>query len=352
LNLIQLNTDLVARSQAVKNNPSLHKATQSIQNAVRSQSRIIDDLMDVSRIRTGKLKLHFATLRYQDVLRGIEAVFAPLAQSENISFESFKPDAPIYIQADPTRLDQIIWNLLNNAWKFSKGGERICMQLEREGDQARLDVIDTGEGISADFLPKVFDMFGQAEMQHAQRAKHGLGIGLALVKQLVEAHNGRIEAYSEGIGRGARFSVWLPVHLQTELELSDLANADDAGGLRGIRILLVDDSPDILETMCELLQSEGAEVTTADGGARAIELAEQTPFDVIVSDIGMPEIDGHKMMAIIRQQGANRDTPSIALTGYGTLRDVEKAMAAGFTLHLRKPIDLQALIDAVSQAVH
>ena len=118
------------------------------------------------------------------------------------------------------------------------------------------------------------------------------------------------------------------------------------------RILLVDDSPDILETMCELLQSEGAEVTTADGGARAIELAEQTPFDVIVSDIGMPEIDGHKMMAIIRQQGANRDTPSIALTGYGTLRDVEKAMAAGFTLHLRKPIDLQALIDAVSQAVH
>ncbi len=352
LNLIQLNTDLVARSQAVKNNPSLHKATQSIQNAVRSQSRIIDDLMDVSRIRTGKLKLHFATLRYQDVLRGIEAVFAPLAQSENISFESFKPDAPIYIQADPTRLDQIIWNLLNNAWKFSKGGERICMQLEREGDQARLDVIDTGEGISADFLPKVFDMFGQAEMQHAQRAKHGLGIGLALVKQLVEAHNGRIEAYSEGIGRGARFSVWLPVHLQTELELSDLANADAAGGLRGIRILLVDDSPDILETMCELLQSEGAEVTTADGGARAIELAEQTPFDVIVSDIGMPEIDGHKMMAIIRQQGANRDTPSIALTGYGTLRDVEKAMAAGFTLHLRKPIDLQALIDAVSQAVH
>lgn len=352
LNLIQLNTDLVARSQAVKNNPSLHKATQSIQNAVRSQSRIIDDLMDVSRIRTGKLKLHFATLRYQDVLRGIEAVFAPLAQSENVTFETFKPDEPIFIQADPTRLDQIIWNLLNNAWKFTKGGQRICMQLEREGDQARLDVIDTGEGISADFLPKVFDMFGQAEMQHAQRAKHGLGIGLALVKQLVEAHNGRIEAYSEGIGRGARFSVWLPVHLQTEFELNEMANGGEPGGLAGIRILLVDDSPDILETMCELLQSEGAEVTTADGGARAIELAEQTPFDVIVSDIGMPEIDGHKMMSIIRQQGANRDTPSIALTGYGTLRDVEKAKAAGFTLHLRKPIDLQALIDAVSQAVH
>jgi two-component system CheB/CheR fusion protein len=352
LNLIQLNTDLLARSPAAKNSQSLRKATQAIQNAVRSQSRIIDDLMDVSRIRTGKLKLHFATLRYQEVLRGIEAVFAPLVQADNVVFETFKPDEPIYIQADPTRLDQIIWNLLNNAWKFTKGGERICMQLERDGDQARLDVIDTGQGISADFLPNVFDMFGQAEMQHAQRSKHGLGIGLALVKQLVEAHNGRIEAYSEGIGRGARFSVWLPVHLQTEFELNELANTDQAGGLTGIKILLVDDSPDILETMCELLASEGADVTTADGGAQGIELAEQKPFDVIVSDIGMPDIDGHQMMTVIRQQGANTQTPSIALTGYGTLRDVEKAKAAGFTLHLRKPIDLQALIDAVTQAVH
>lgn len=352
LNLVQLNTDLIARSQATKNSPSLRKAAQAIQNAVRSQSRIIDDLMDVSRIRTGKLKLQFSTLQYQDVLRGIEAVFAPLAQAENVTFEVFKPEQPVYVQADPTRLEQVIWNLLNNAWKFTKGGDRICMQLERDGEQARLDIIDTGEGISADFLPKVFDMFGQAEMQHAQRSKHGLGIGLALVKQLVEAHNGRIEAFSEGIGRGARFSVWLPIHLQTELELNDLANKGDIGGLAGIRILLVDDSPDILETMCELLESEGAQVTTADGGARGIDLAERMTFDVIVSDIGMPEIDGHKMMTAIREDGQNTDTPSIALTGYGTLRDVEKAKAAGFTLHLRKPIDLQALIDAVTQAVH
>ncbi len=351
LNLIQLNADLIARSQAAKNSASLRKATQSIQNAVRSQSRIIDDLMDVSRIRTGKLKLQFSTLQFQEVLRGIEAVFDPLAQAENVTFETFKPEQPIYIRADPTRLEQVIWNLLNNAWKFTKGGERICLQLEREGDQARLDVIDTGEGISADFLPKVFDMFGQAEMQHAQRSKHGLGIGLALVKQLIEAHNGRIEAFSEGLGRGARFSIWLPIHLQTEIELGDLANGE-AGGLSGIKILLVDDSPEILETMCELLESEGAIVTTANGGAQGIALAEQSAFDVIVSDIGMPGIDGHKMMASIRAKGVNSNTPSIALTGYGTLRDVETAKAAGFNLHLRKPIDLQALIDAVNQAVH
>ncbi|WP_217475337.1 CheR family methyltransferase [Stutzerimonas stutzeri] len=351
LNLIQLNTDLIARSQSAKNTPSLHKATQAIQNAVRSQSRIIDDLMDVSRIRTGKLKLNFVTLNYQDVLKGIEAVFGPLAQTEGVTFDTYKPDLPVFVHADPTRLEQIIWNLLNNAWKFTKGGERICMQLERDGDQARLDVIDTGEGISADFLPKVFDMFGQAEMQHAQRSKHGLGIGLALVKQLVEAHGGRIEAFSEGLSRGARFSVWLPMHLQTEMELNESARASDVGGLAGIRILLVDDSPEILDTLCELLESEGATVTIADSGTRGIELAEQMRFDVIVSDVGMPDVDGHAMMSEIRRGTTNTDTPSIALTGYGTLRDVEKAKNAGFTLHLRKPIDLQALIDAVLQAV-
>lgn len=351
LNLIQLNTDLIARSQVVKNATSLSKATQSIQSAVRSQSRIIDDLMDVSRIRTGKLKLNFTTLHYQNLLRGIESVFLPLAEGEGVTFESVQPEEPLYIHADPTRLDQIIWNLLNNAWKFTKGGDRICLQLEREGDQARLDVIDTGAGIAEDFLSKVFDMFGQAEMQHAQRSKHGLGIGLALVKQLVEAHNGRIEAYSEGIGRGARFSVWLPVHLQTEMELNELNRAGETGGLAGISILLVDDSPDILDTMRELLESEGANVTTADGGAQGIERAEATRFDIIISDVGMPGIDGHKMMNEIRHGDTNATTPSIALTGYGTLRDVEKAKAAGFTQHLRKPIDLQALIDAVTQAV-
>lgn len=352
LNLIQLNADLIARSQAAKNTPTLQKATQAIQNAVRSQSRIIDDLMDVSRIRTGKLKLNFITLSYQELLKGIEAVFGPLAQAEGVSFETFKPEQPVFVHADPTRLEQIIWNLLNNAWKFTKGGDRICMQLERDGDLARLDVIDTGEGITADFLPKVFDMFGQAEMQHAQRSKHGLGIGLALVKQLVEAHGGRIEAFSEGLGRGARFSIWLPMHLQTELELSGLASHELNGGLLGIRILLVDDSPDILDTMRELLESEGAKVTVADSGAKGIELAEQSRFDVIVSDVGMPVVDGHKMMSEIRRGTTNAETPSIALTGYGTLSDVDKAKSAGFTLHLRKPIDLQALIGAVLQAVH
>ncbi len=351
LNLIQLNTDLIARSQVVKNTLSLSKATRSIQSAVRSQSRIIDDLMDVSRIRTGKLKLHFITLHYQELLKGIESVFLPLAEGEGVTFDRSLPAEPLFIHADPTRLEQIIWNLLNNAWKFTKGGDCISLQLERDGHMARLDVIDTGVGISKEFLPKVFDMFGQAEMQHAQRSKHGLGIGLALVKQLVEAHNGRIEAFSEGIGRGARFSVWLPVHLQTELTLSELTAAGEAGGLAGIKILLVDDSPDILDTMRELLESEGANVTTADGGAQGIELAEATRFDIIISDVGMPGIDGHKMMNEIRQGDTNATTPSIALTGYGTLRDVEKAKAAGFTQHLRKPIDLQALIDAVNQAV-
>ena len=351
LNLIQLNTDLIARSQAAIISPSIGKRIQAIQSAVRSQSQIIDDLMDVSRIRTGKLRLNFAPVHYQGLLSSIETVFRPLVQADGVAFETSMPEQPLHVEADPTRLEQIVWNLLNNAWKFTKGGERICVQLERDGEWARLDVIDTGQGISADFLPKVFDMFGQADMQHAHRSKHGLGIGLALVKQLVEAHHGRIEAYSEGLSRGARFSVWLPLHLQTELQLGEQGQATQTGSLDGIEILLVDDSPEILETLRELLESEDARVTTVDGGAEAVAQAELQHFDVIVSDIGMPGMDGHQMMTAIRNGETNAQTPGIALTGYGTLRDVETAKAAGFNLHLRKPIDLQALIDAVQQAV-
>ncbi|MBA1272284.1 CheR family methyltransferase [Stutzerimonas azotifigens] len=350
LNLVQLNSDLIARSPLVRNAPALVKAVQSIQSAVRSQSRIIDDLMDVSRIRTGKLRLSMDTVHLQALLSRIETVFQPLADGEGLTFEVVKFEQSLYVKADPTRLEQIVWNLLNNSWKFTPSGGLIRLALAREGDMARLDVVDSGQGMTEDFLPKVFDMFGQAEMQHAQRAKHGLGIGLALVKQLVEAHGGRIEAYSEGIGRGARFSVWLPICLQTEIELDAAQGSQRMGALSGLNILLVDDSKDILETLEMLLESEGAQVTTAPGGEEGLALAEQTRFDLIVSDIGMPRLDGHQLMRAIREGGVNAATPGIALSGYGTLQDVEKAKAAGYSTHLRKPVDLDTLIQVIQKA--
>ncbi|TLX61388.1 chemotaxis protein [Stutzerimonas nosocomialis] len=347
LNLVQLNSDLIARSPLVRGAPSLTKAVQAIQSAVRSQSQIIDDLMDVSRIRTGKLRLSMDTVHLQALLSRIETVFQPLADGEGLAFDVIRFDQPLYVKGDPTRLEQIVWNLLNNAWKFTPSGGLIRLTLDREGDMARLDVVDSGQGMTEDFLPKVFDMFGQAEMQHAQRARHGLGIGLALVKQLVEAHGGQIEAYSEGIGRGARFSLWLPIHLQTEIELDAAQGSQRPGELSGLSILLVDDSKDILETLQMLLESEGAEVTTAPGGEEALALAEGTRFDLILSDIGMPRLDGHQLMRAIRQGGTNAATPSIALSGYGTLQDVEKAKAAGYGTHLRKPVDLDTLIQVI-----
>lgn len=350
LNLIQLNSDLLIRAPEVRQSAALSKAARGIQAAVRSQSRIIDDLMDVSRLRTGKLKLHFTTLHYQELLEGLEAVFRPLAQGEGVTFDSQYDDEPLYVEADPTRLEQIVWNLLNNAWKFTPAGGHISLVLRREGELARLEVSDTGQGISADFLPRVFELFGQAETPHSPRARHGLGIGLALVQQLVELHHGRIEAHSDGPGHGARFSVWLPLHLQTQLELADDAAPASPGDLDGLRILLVDDSPDVLEMLDDLLASEGASVDTARSGAEAVELAARQRYDVIVSDLGMPCMDGHRMIAAIRTQATNRDTPAIALSGYAAREDLEQARAAGFDQHLQKPIDLDSLVRAVRQA--
>jgi len=349
LNLIQLNSDLIIRAPVVKQSPALSKAARGIQAAVRSQSRIIDDLMDVSRLRTGKLKLYFDTLHYQALLEGIEAVFRPLTQADGVVFDSEHDPEPLYVEADPTRLEQIVWNLLNNAWKFTPPGGRISLRLSRDGEHARLEVSDTGHGISEDFLPKVFDLFGQAEVQHSQRGRQGLGIGLALVQQLVELHRGRIEAHSDGLGRGARFTVWLPLYLQAQLELGDQPLAHDNGQLQGVRILLVDDSPEVLEMLDDLLRSEGAEIETAGSGKEALARCAASRYDVILSDVGMPGLDGYQTISAIRAQSLNRHTPAIALSGYGSRDALEQARSAGFDLHLRKPVDLDSLVSAVRQ---
>jgi two-component system CheB/CheR fusion protein len=210
-------------------------------------------------------------------------------------------------------------------------------------------VSDTGHGISEDFLPKVFDLFGQAEVQHSQRGRQGLGIGLALVQQLVELHRGRIEAHSDGLGRGARFTVWLPLYLQAQLELGDQPLAHDNGQLQGVRILLVDDSPEVLEMLDDLLRSEGAEIETAGSGQEALARCAASRYDVILSDVGMPGLDGYQTISAIRAQSLNRHTPAIALSGYGSRDALEQARSAGFDLHLRKPVDLDSLVSAVRQ---
>jgi two-component system CheB/CheR fusion protein len=349
LNLIQLNMDVMTRTPLYKTSPQLTRAGESIQAAVRNQSRIIDDLMDISRVRTGKLNLNLAVRDLNESVRSTFGMFKPIAESEQIELLWQDSDEHLFVNADTTRLEQVIWNLLNNALKFTPAGGRVSLAVSREGDLARLDVVDTGQGIAPDFIGKVFDLFGQAEMQHVHRSKNGLGIGLALVQQLVEAHGGRIEAFSEGMGRGARFSVWLPICLQTELQLKESERAAAmAGSLSGVQVLVVDDSPEILSVMEMLLEGEDAIVTLAENGELGLAVAKARGFDLILSDIGMPVLDGHQMMRAIRAGSANQQTPAIALSGYSTKQDVDEAVAAGFHLHLQKPVAMDTLLEAVA----
>ncbi len=353
LNLIQLNMDVMTRTPLFKASPPLNRAGDAIQAAVRNQSRIIDDLMDISRVRTGKLNLSMAVRDFSDSVRNTFDMFKPIAEGEHIELTYRDEGEPLFVNADNTRLEQMIWNLLNNALKFTPAGGRVSLAVSRDGDAARLDVVDTGQGIDPDFLGKVFDLFGQADMQHVHRSKNGLGIGLALVHQLVEAHGGRIEAFSEGRGRGARFRLWLPICLQTELQLkTGIEAAAVAGSLTGVQVLVVDDSPDILSVMEMLLEGEDATVTTAENGERGLALAKDNRYDLILSDIGMPLLDGHQMMRAIRQASANPHTPAVALSGYSTKQDVDDAVAAGFNLHLQKPVAMDTLLEAVAKLLN
>jgi two-component system CheB/CheR fusion protein len=351
LNLIQLNVDLLARLPPVRRVPMALKAAEAIQRSVHSQARIIDDLLDLSRVRTGKLALARGSIDLCGTIASILDVVTPVAIGKGVELHApAMADDPIFVDADAVRVEQIVWNLVNNAIKFTPAEGSVTIAVASEAGMARLDVIDTGEGIDPSFLGRVFEMFSQAEARHASMGKHGLGIGLALVKHLVDAHGGRIEANSEGAGKGSRFTVWLP--LASTVEPDGNADKPDNGGrLNGLRVLVVDDSEDILDATQFLLETEGAIVTTAASGEEGLKIAGEASFDLILSDIGMTGMSGHEMLQELRRRDPRFKTPAIALTGYGSKSDVDRALEAGFTQHLSKPISFDALIDAAKQAL-
>jgi two-component system CheB/CheR fusion protein len=346
LNLILMNVELIGRTPEAGASAKLKRAVDIIRRTVRTQSQIIDDLLDLSRLQTGKLALSRTAVRVGSVIERILEGLRQEATSKQIELHTEIDDVVVY--ADSVRLEQIVWNIVSNAVKFTPGGGRIVLRLERDGACAKLEVSDTGIGMDAGTILGVFDMFSQGEGTVNTRRASGLGIGLALVKQLAELHDGRVEAHSEGRDKGATFTVWLP------LFEGRLGGHDQSTGttLYGRRVLLVEDDPETLDALCELLTTEGAVVTAASDAKQALERASTASFDLVISDIAMPDMDGLQLISELRRREHSARWPAIAVSGFGRPDDTVKAKAAGFDAHLAKPLSIDALHETFARLLY
>ncbi|QEL16242.1 ATP-binding response regulator [Limnoglobus roseus] len=302
-------------------------------------SRLVDDLLDVSRITRGKVELRLEAVDLNAVLRRAAETARPLIDARRHRLTITQPGRPVMVSADPTRLTQVVGNLLTNAAKYSDEGGHIDLILEEDG-VAIVRVRDTGLGIPADMLPRVFDLFTQVG-RTLDRADGGLGIGLTLVKSLVELHGGTVSAASEGPGKGSEFTVRLPKLVR--VEEGGKAEPAAVAGVTPRRVLIVDDNPDAGDSLATLLEMTGHQVEVARTGHQAIEAAARLRPEVAVLDLGLPGMSGYELAGRLRAQAFGRDVTLVALTGYGQEEDRRRSHAAGFDHHLTKPADLSAL---------
>jgi len=330
-----------------------------IERNARAQARLIEDLLDVSRIITGKLRLDLRMIPLNPVLEEAVNTVRPAADAKGVSVWWTPDPSAGAILAAPDRLQQIVWNLLLNAIKFTPAGGRVDLVARRTSTTVRIVVRDTGMGISPGFLPHVFERFRQADSS-TTRTHSRVGLGLAIVRHLVELHGGAIHAASEGEGRGAAFTITLPVKPAPlhppPVDAAAAAEAPEGGGQRseaplgGIRVLVVDDQPDGLEMIEHALTHEGAVVQTATSVETAAAALDRQPFDVVVTDVAMPEADGFALMRRVQNGSpAVRDVPVIAVTAYAGPGDRERVAAGGFQGFLTKPIELDSLIAMVAR---
>lgn len=336
------------------------RALGTIERNTKSLAQIIDDLLDVSRIITGKLRLDVSPIDLGPVVEAALEAVRPATDAKSIQLQvSLEPRVGL-ISGDPSRLQQVVWNLLSNAIKFTPSGGKVEIRFERIDSSARITITDTGEGISEEFLPYVFDRFRQADSTFA-RLHGGLGLGLAIVRHLVEMHGGTVSANSEARGKGSTFVATFPLlnarsseYADSEVTTYALKPARvDAKDLSGLRVMIVDDERDAREVLVATLEQRGAEVTAVSSAAEALETlasASNSSFpDVLVSDIGMPGKDGFDLIAGVRAMEPERGgrIPAIALTAYARAEDRARVLAAGFQRHVAKPVEPATLATAV-----
>lgn len=337
------------------------RAFETIERNARSQSQLIDDLLDVSRIITGKLQIELRPVDLSSVIEAATDAVRPAFETKAITFETVVDTKPSLVMGDANRLQQIFWNLFSNAVKFTPQGGHVCVEVKRNNRQVEVAIIDTGIGISPDFLPYIFDRFRQADGS-TTRVHGGLGLGLAIVKHLVQLHQGKVDVKSEGMNAGASFRVVLPlasaVPAQTQLEgvaeKSGNGSALDAPQvLSGLKILVVDDEADSRELVMAILTRCGSEVKCTISAAEALQAVRSWDPDVLVSDIGMPNEDGYKLIKRLRKLKSKRakEMPAVALTAYATDEDRANALTAGFQVHVAKPIEAEVLVKSIASAV-
>lgn len=347
LNVVIGYSEILRRSDDVTNTAFVSRAADVIRRNALAQSQLVSDLLDLSRLQTGKLAINHHPVSLQTIITDAIETVKTEAEAKQISLKLNASRDPFMIDGDPVRLGQIAWNLLNNAVKFTGPGGVITIALEARGTGVQFAVEDTGQGIAPEFLPCVFEIFRQGDASSVRR-QGGLGIGLALVKQLAELHGGLVHAESEGVGRGAKFSVWLPLR-EVEAPANTSTIQVAAGALEGTCILVVDDSSETTDMLGKLLEMDGAEVHTAHSAMEALALAGKAKFDLVISDISMPEMDGYQLLRQLRQLPQMADVPALALTGFGRVSDVDRAHREGFAKHFTKPLDIDKLLAIVRE---
>ena len=331
-------------------------ALQVIFRNARAQARVIDELLDISRIISGKMRMDVAPVELMPLLDEAVDAVRPALEAKRLTITTdASPDIPILF-GDPDRLRQVFFNLLTNAAKFTPDGGRITIAVKRERGQVEIRIADTGIGMPADVLPFVFDRFRQADST-TTRSYGGLGLGLAIVRQLVELHGGTVEATSAGAGRGSELIVRLPTALapragrNAHRDTRESADDQELPRLSGVRLLIVDDDPDGREMVAELLQGLGAVVTCSASGEEALTVIGEVEPHVVVADIAMPGVDGFSLMHRLRDMLGDRKPPAIALSAYARAEDQARALASGFDAHVPKPVDALLLVRTIRDLV-
>jgi PAS domain S-box-containing protein len=346
LNVILGYSELFLLSEEIKRSPQLLRMAEAVKRNALAQSRLIRDLLDLSRLRSGKISLSMETVSLlTSINNAVETVRADAGEKQ-IAIEVLAPGEPLFVEGDPVRLEQVVWNLLNNSVKFTPDGGKIKIRLAKENNRASLTIEDTGQGIDASFLPHVFELFRQGDAS-TSRAQTGMGIGLAVVHQLVDLHKGSISAYSAGRGAGATFTLELPLSL--EAKMPALQTPGVVTSLNEFAVLVVDDLEDTSKMVAQLLRMSGAIVIAATSGEDGLRILAEKEFDAVISDIAMPGMDGFEFLRRLRELPGKDNIPVLALTGFGRPEDIERARAAGFHSYVTKPFELETLMDVLKK---